>query len=303
MPFKYTAYGLTFESELECPDLRMGETTPEVHVFIRELPSSADILKRNGRRFIVTPNFFFIDIQGVARFQVNRGAEILIDPAPEAIMGDVRLYLLGSVFAALIQQRGELALHASAVMKNGRAILFAGESGAGKSTTALSFLSRPEWSLCADDVCRLTHINGETHIYPAYPSMKIWKEVADVMDIPRARLTSIDKQPGKHRMPIECVFPTDPIPVAHIFRLTQGASYTAPQAITGSHKLILIRQLLYRTEFLKEITSEEKIFPLLSTLLKNTPVSQVTRPNEQIRRSALDTQSHTIGSYFERYKA
>ncbi|GEM_PF-3843420 len=302
MPFKYTVYGFSIDSELELSGLPLGHGAPEVSVSLKKLPPSESILSANGSYFIAKPDFFFIDVKGIARFQVNHSTEILIDPAPEASKGDIRLYLLGAVFAALIQQRGELALHASAVMKDGRAVLFSGDSGAGKSTTALSLLSNHAWSLCADDVCRLTYIDNRAHLFPAYPSMKIWDEVIQAMNIPKEVLSPIQKQQGKYRMPITTDWPNKPIPIEHIFLLTKGSSdYRSLHSVKGGSKLMELRKLIYRSNFLQTVTTEDKVFQLLSKLLRDIPTTRIERSIAPITRAALDTQANQIQSHLINY--
>jgi hypothetical protein len=53
--------------------------------------------------------------------------------------------------AWLLRERGVFALHASCVARNGRGLLIAGDSGSGKSTTALSLIQQG-WDWLADDI-------------------------------------------------------------------------------------------------------------------------------------------------------
>jgi hypothetical protein len=59
-----------------------------------------------------------------------------------------------STLAWLLRERGRFALHASAVARHGDGLLIAGESGSGKSTTALSLI-QAGWDWLADDVALL----------------------------------------------------------------------------------------------------------------------------------------------------
>jgi hypothetical protein len=51
----------------------------------------------------------------------------------------------------LLRERGVFALHASCVARNGRGLLIAGDSGSGKSSTALSLIQQG-WDWLADDI-------------------------------------------------------------------------------------------------------------------------------------------------------
>lgn len=53
-----------------------------------------------------------------------------------------------------------MQIHASAVSKDGRAVIFTGDSGSGKSDLALRMLDRG-WTLVGDDYLNLTYSNGQ----------------------------------------------------------------------------------------------------------------------------------------------
>lgn len=69
---------------------------------------------------------------------------------PGADPRDVEKIRRGSAWLLLRQLEGRLAMHGSAVAKDGRAIVFLGRSGAGKSTMAAAMCSRGA-ELLADD--------------------------------------------------------------------------------------------------------------------------------------------------------
>jgi hypothetical protein len=96
-----------------------------------------------------------LSIDGVGRYRMEGGRRLTVEPAPAASERNVRLYLLGSAFAAILHQRGLLPLHANAVVIEGRAVAFLGHPGAGKSTLAAWFHDRG-FEVLADDVCVVT---------------------------------------------------------------------------------------------------------------------------------------------------
>jgi hypothetical protein len=63
--------------------------------------------------------------------------------------------------------QGKLTLHASSAAKRGRAIVCAGQSGSGKSTTIAELCARPEWSLLSDDVALVDSTATLPEIAPA----------------------------------------------------------------------------------------------------------------------------------------
>jgi hypothetical protein len=62
--------------------------------------------------------------------------------------------------------RGEIALHASAVVIDGHAISFLGASGAGKSTMAAALCARPGAQLAADDIVYVSHVDNVPRVVP-----------------------------------------------------------------------------------------------------------------------------------------
>lgn len=66
--------------------------------------------------------------------------------------------VLRIVHTLLLAQRGGFLVHASSAIRNGRAFLFAGVSGAGKTT--ISRLAPPDAALLTDEISYVTRENG-----------------------------------------------------------------------------------------------------------------------------------------------
>jgi hypothetical protein len=118
--------------------------------------------------------------------------EVVVDPATAARPGILRLVLLGPVIAILLQLRGLLVLHGSAVDVEGRAALFLGDTGAGKSTTAAA-LVRAGASLLVDDVVAIDQAGASPRVLPGAPYLRLMPESLlalgeDPTQLPRLRL-------------------------------------------------------------------------------------------------------------------
>ncbi len=92
-----------------------------------------------------------IRLDGIARFLLRGGTDIVVEPAPQATEADLRCFLLGSVLAILCHQRGLIPLHAACVRIGTTAIALAGLSGAGKSALAAALALRGH-EILADDL-------------------------------------------------------------------------------------------------------------------------------------------------------
>jgi hypothetical protein len=138
---------------------------------------------------------------GIGTFLVRDGREILVDPDPDAGDALLQLALLGPVLAALLQQRGDLVLHASAVEIDGAAVGFLGGRGAGKSTMAAALLRRG-YPLLTDDILAVSLEDGSPRVLPGFPQLKLWPDaVARWAAIPcscrwSARVTTSARRPS-----------------------------------------------------------------------------------------------------------
>jgi len=94
---------------------------------------------------------------------------------PEAAPLPLRQGLLAAEMAMNLQMalgaRRYLLLHASAVERDGRALLMTGESGAGKSTLA-TLLAAKGWRFMGDEFALLDPATGLVHAFPRLISLK-----------------------------------------------------------------------------------------------------------------------------------
>ena len=122
-----------------------------------------------------------LSIDEVGRYLICNGTEILIDAIAGTDPRNIRLFLLGSAFGALLHQRGLLPLHANAVEIDGRAVAFMGESGAGKSTLTAWFHDQGHRVL-ADDVCVVRFAgDGRPLAFPGVPRVRLWRDALDAL--------------------------------------------------------------------------------------------------------------------------
>jgi energy-coupling factor transporter ATP-binding protein EcfA2 len=110
--------------------------------------------------FASTPDGYFYDFEGVARFHVaTDGSCAHVYEAAGADPTLFRQVLLRGILPRLLHLRGQPCLHASAVMAEGGVVGFLGPSGAGKSTVAAA-LSNAGHPLVTDDVLPI-RIDGD----------------------------------------------------------------------------------------------------------------------------------------------
>ena len=102
---------------------------------------------------------------GVARLTcLADGSDPCILPQRGAAHAQLTKLRRGPIHALLRDLAGELALHASAVAFDGKAIVLVGPSGAGKSTAAAELCLRHGAQLLADDVASLEVREGAVRV-------------------------------------------------------------------------------------------------------------------------------------------
>lgn len=99
--------------------------------------------------------------QAEAAVFVTGGAEVVMWSVDRRTRSAFDFLVYAVAARALLWQRRLFSLHAvSLAATTGQAVVLMGHSGAGKSTTAVELLSRPGWSLVADDLSLVTGAQG-----------------------------------------------------------------------------------------------------------------------------------------------
>jgi hypothetical protein len=164
------------------------------------------------------PGKFLLKIPGVARYLVSHGNLIDIAPERHADESDVQTFLAGAAHTALIHQRGELPLHAAAIVPpSGHAIVICGASGTGKSTLAAEF-SRRGWFLLADDMSRVTWDGQAATASPECAFVKLWPDALKRAGLDATAFRRLRDNLEKYYVPVaHC---PKPMPIEMIVSLT-----------------------------------------------------------------------------------
>ena len=217
---RHSLFGLGVATEIPLPDLLTAEDAGEPDVTIRrgQVPPRPQGDTRMG--LVVTPAGAILDTEA-GRYFIRDGREIIVEPGPDASERNVRLYLLGSAFGAILHQRGLLPLHANAIEIEGRAIAFMGHSGAGKSTMAAWFHDRG-FRILADDVCVVTMNESRPIAYPGIPRLRLWREALELSGREAGDYDRSFDDMDKYDVPTLAQEVTTPIELDHVYLLKQA---------------------------------------------------------------------------------
>jgi len=186
--YHYHLYGLEIDSELEIPELRSTRAKgSDVSIRFGEIKEELPGAIKSGRWLQCAGDKCLMTVRGVGRFFIRQGREIVIDRRVDrsrdrgqgAPLSDVRLYVLGSAFGALLHQRGELPMHVSAVDSGSGVWAFTGPSGAGKSTMAAWIHRNMGWPIISDDVSVIRPADPHPILYPGPRKLKLWSDAID----------------------------------------------------------------------------------------------------------------------------
>jgi hypothetical protein len=286
----YNIFNLSISSEIELPGLLFSKKKPDVVIKFGETPESLGPIANRGILYESIPDKFLLKAFSVARFYLVDGKQITIQPLAKYDLETARVFLLGSVFGALLHQRNFLPLHASAVEFNGKAMVFAGASGAGKSTLA-AYLSQHGFSILSDDITVIHFENGKPYILPGLPHIKLWKDAAIKLKLPLECMYKL--RDGIEKFIDYSIQPVDKIvPLRHIYILnTQNADGISMTKISGREKFIALKNHIYRKQFITAFGKEKIIFQSLSELALNT---EVYRINRQMEDYNIENVAHII---------
>lgn len=270
--YSYFAYGLGIHSETELPELVPAPTSPEIVIQFSHANIFAPDEDESGT-FYVSPDETRIRFAGIGAFAIRRGCEIEVEPEPQANLQEMRLALLGPVFAVLLHQRGLLVLHASSVASNNRAIAFLAEAGGGKSTIAAAMLTRG-YQLVTDDLVAVAPDAAHSPtIYPAFPFLKVWPEAADALGRDVLAAPRVSAQLDKRVWQIADVA-TSPVTLSCIYVLDQGV-HPRIEPLSAQESFITLVRHTFVAHLLNATDTTQKHFQQCSILVNQVPVRRL----------------------------
>jgi len=281
----YACYGLHLASELPIDELDpVAEPRDAADVVVTRAqlagpPAGASALPHDMWHLDDRCGF---GIEGVGRYEIRAGREILVDPAPGAARRTIRLYLLGTALGALMAQRGHLVLHGNAVRIGDACAVVLGHSGAGKSTLAAEF-SRRGLDIFSDDVVPVT---SEGLALPGSPRIKLWADALEGLGVATDGLQRVDRRHDKFQLPIRR-HPVTPLPLRWIYVLERSTTpELAIEPVHGATCYALLHEHTYRNELIHGAEAVRSHLEQCGRLLSGVRMSRVNRPADTMTPDA-----------------
>ena len=271
----YSGYGLLVDSALPLPDLGpevASDAPPDVVVRRGAVAAPAPDAQALPHGMWLEGDRIGVDVPGVGRFSADGGARITVDALPDAPADEVRLFLLGTVFGALMLQRGHLVLHGNAFRVGDACAVVLGHSGAGKSTLAAE-MHRRGHDVLSDDV---VPIDAHGRALPGWPRLKLWQDALDRLGRPSHDLRPVRATHAKFHVPLDR--PTlPPLPVRWLYVLDRHDGPLQLTPITGAAVFTALHEHAYRNELLVGAHRRTHL-ARSATLAAQARLSRVDRP-------------------------
>lgn len=286
--FKYCGFGLKILSEIEFPELMPDEfqeqdITISLGKIIRgSIPEDSHLVKTSP----TFKNDFYLDVPDVARYITSKGKKIIVEPHENSNESSIRLFLLSNAMAALLVQRNQILLHASAIIHENELVLFLGESGAGKSSIVAE-LNKRGYTIFSDDICVLLpvrEVDKSAMALSSYPMMKLWDDTINELND--------DQFKKKHKLRPEATkyghffhdsFEKSAYPIKKIFILNpnlDSIDYSAKK-ISGLEAFELVGKNTYRSQFIMEYNLQKLHMESISGLIHRSEIQILSRHREK----------------------
>lgn len=264
---------------MELPELVPTDDAADVVVRLGRVPPQLINPIREGPGYQAALGQCLINVPGVARYWVTDGTAIVVEPCAGAPPGDVRVFLLSSVVAALVQQRGRLSMRATTVVIEGTGVVFAGESGCGKSTLAAACHDLGH-QVVTDDLSVVDFDRaGAPVVHRGSRHIHLSADASGAVGTTLGARTSLRNGTTRLRAEIPPERAVDMAPIsAIVFFTTRKADTIRTHPVSGRAKVELLLRETSRRRLWTTVGCREKQFTNCAELARQVRVTQVDRP-------------------------
>lgn len=218
------------------------------------------------------------EVRGVGSFTAT-ASRIRVARESGARPEDVRLYVTGAMFGAVLHLRGVLPLHASCVAVDGVGVAFAAPSGSGKSTLVAALLRRGA-VFVSDDICALrSDAAGGIRVWPGASRLKLDEPGMSALDGTPDGLEPAGGDRGKYHVPVSAtVSAPAPVPLSHVFLLGFGDGDVRVERLGGLDAISALVDETYVLGCAAALGLSKQVFRMAAEASRSLTVSRLIRP-------------------------
>ena len=215
--------------------------------YVHELPIQLDDAVSLAPLWHAKRGTFLLHVPYIGAFRVTDGARIEVAAAASVDQASIDAYLHGCVRAALLQQRGEIALHGVCLLppERAEAVVICGASATGKSTLAAE-LCRRGWKLMADDLTRVECVDPAPQVWPSDTCVKLWRDACEMLDIDATDLPRIRRNVERYSVSVPSH--DQPVGLRLVLELRYQGQGLEPLPSAADRMLLLNRHVFRRRQ-------------------------------------------------------
>jgi len=278
----YVVSGLNVASDLMLPGLIALDAgravEPDVVIRAGEVPEALDGASVSGPNWQLAGDRFLFRVPDAIRLLLIGGRELVYQPEAGTTAAEAAIFLSGTGFGILLQQRGRAVLHASAVRVGTGVVLFCGPSGAGKSTLAAALVDAGH-ELVADDICGVTiDADGTPWVAPDGRQLKLWQNAIDRLALGDSRAAAV--RPAIQKYYVEPRGVTlAALPLSAIYALREARPPHAPGIARANvaDAGVIVHNNAYRPPLVRHLDQRDLYFRAAAAIAQRDGVYTLTR--------------------------
>ena len=206
----------------------------DIEIKYGTIPDFLDAPVEKNPFFEISTNEFLLRVPGIAGFYVANGKQIIVDKSKNTSHNEILLFLIDSVFAVLMHQKGLLSFRGTALEKDGKGILLGGSGGSGKSTLAAELLLHHNFNLIADG-----HIISDgKYFFSGFQMLTLWQDIVEYYGFDKEKLIRPRPELNKFWLEINKNTKNQKTPITAVYHLHPNKKQElASNEIKGAQKL------------------------------------------------------------------
>lgn len=245
-----------------------------IELEIGTVPDSLSDATAEGVLWQAAPGRFLLRVPKIAKFLVEDGCKISVEPSSEP--ANIARFLRMTPLAALLYQRGILAIHAAAAANVHGAILLAGDSCAGKSTLLMALMHRG-WKMLADELVAIDFDeHGQMQVMPMFPEVRLWQDAEKKFGVLAESSNSDDNW---CIVPIANQFSSRPQVLRTIYWLTtHNTDKIEERAVEGIERFRALGTLTYNSHIADALLDRAEYMRQATIITQTVPIHRLYRP-------------------------